>query len=182
MAAFVFKVFTLTLRTAAKPLALRFQQFVLTHPTLRPRVVKLAQAVHKFETRVTRHAEGKTGKVFVGELSDENALDLAGKIVSEAFVYTVAVAVVAFEYNRQSKKDGEKARKESAYRNEAESRYREQLEAQRRHEERLAALERRLEAVAGRWEQQLAEQEAEQAKQQLQRSNSFYNMFSLSRS
>lgn len=41
------------------------------------------------ETRVTRHAEGKTGKVFVGELSDENALDLAGKIVSEAFVYTV---------------------------------------------------------------------------------------------
>ena len=43
MAAFVFKVFTLTLRTAAKPLALRFQQFVLTHPTLRPRVVKLAQ-------------------------------------------------------------------------------------------------------------------------------------------
>ena len=47
------------------------------------------QAVHKMETRVTRHAEGKTGKVFVGELSDENALDLAGKIVSEAFVYTV---------------------------------------------------------------------------------------------
>ncbi len=43
MAAFVFKVFTLTLRTAAKPLAQRFQQFVLTHPTLRPRVVKLAQ-------------------------------------------------------------------------------------------------------------------------------------------
>ena len=40
----------------------------------------------------------------------------------------VAVAVVAFEYNRQSKKDGEKARKESAYRSEAESRYREQLE------------------------------------------------------
>ncbi len=55
------------------------------------------------------------------------------------------------------------------------------VQAQRRHEERLAALERRLEAVAGRWEQQLAEQEAEQAKQQLQRSNSFYNMFSLSR-
>ena len=43
MAAFLFKVFTLTLRTAAKPLANRFQAFVLSHPTLRPRVVKLAQ-------------------------------------------------------------------------------------------------------------------------------------------
>jgi hypothetical protein len=41
----------------------------------------------------------------------------------------VAVGVVAFEYNRQSKKDGEKARKESALRQQAESRYREQLEA-----------------------------------------------------
>lgn len=40
----------------------------------------------------------------------------------------VAVGVVAFEYNRQSKKDGEKARKESAYRQQAESRYEEQRE------------------------------------------------------
>jgi len=36
--------------------------------------------------------------------------------------------VVAFEYNRQSKKDGEKARKEGALRQQAESRYQEQLE------------------------------------------------------
>ena len=48
-----------------------------------------AQAVHRFETRVTRSAEGKTGRVFVGDLSDENAMDLAGKLVSEFFVYTV---------------------------------------------------------------------------------------------
>ncbi|KAK9837024.1 hypothetical protein WJX81_008079 [Elliptochloris bilobata] len=184
MAAFLFKIFTLTLRTAAKPLAQRFQAFVLSHPTLRPRVVKFAQAVHRVETRVTRSAEGKTGKVFVGDLSDENAMDLAGKIVSEAFVYAVAVGVVAFEYNRQSKKDSEKARKEGAYKQMEETRYREQLEAQRRHEERLAALERRLDAIAGRWEAQLMEQEAQQeaAKRQLQRSNSFYGMFSLSRS
>ena len=59
------------------------------------------------------------------------------------------------------------------------------MQAQRRHEERLAALERRLDAIAGRWEQQLTDQEAaaqEAAKVALQRSNSFYGMFSLSRS
>ena len=48
----------------------------------------------------------------------------------------------------------------------------------------MAALERRLEALAGRWEEALSGQEAAEAQQdaaKLQRSNSFYNMFSLSR-
>ena len=43
MAALLFKVFTLTIRTAAKPLAGRFQSYVIDHPTLRPAVVSLAQ-------------------------------------------------------------------------------------------------------------------------------------------
>ena len=43
MAALLFKVFTLTIRTAAKPLAGRFQNYVIDHPTLRPAVVNLAQ-------------------------------------------------------------------------------------------------------------------------------------------
>ena len=36
--------------------------------------------------------------------------------------------MVAFEYNRQSKKDGEKARRDGAYKQLEESRYEEQLE------------------------------------------------------
>ena len=43
-------------------------------------------------------------------------------------VVQVAVGVVAFEYNRQSRKDGEKAQKDSAYKQMEETRYREQLE------------------------------------------------------
>ncbi len=45
MAALLFKVFTLSIRTAAKPLAGRFQAWVLDHPTLRPAVVNLAQVL-----------------------------------------------------------------------------------------------------------------------------------------
>lgn len=45
MAALVFKIFTLSIKTAAKPLAGRFQNWVLEHPTLRPAVVKLAQVL-----------------------------------------------------------------------------------------------------------------------------------------
>ena len=43
MAAFVFKVFTLSLKTIAKPLAGRFQGYVLNHPVARGRVIDLAQ-------------------------------------------------------------------------------------------------------------------------------------------
>lgn len=118
MAALVFKVFTLTIKTAAKPLAGRFQAWVLHHPTLRPAVVNLAQVsrvtgviassallmqlpstsmpgfclqkMHKVEVGISRAAEGKVGKVFVGNMSDERALELASKVVSEGFVFGVS--------------------------------------------------------------------------------------------
>lgn len=46
MATLVFKVFTLAIKTASKPLANRFQNYVLAHPTLRPQVLKFAQVRH----------------------------------------------------------------------------------------------------------------------------------------
>lgn len=48
----------------------------------------LAQAIHRAEVRLTRGAEGKEGKAFVGEMTEDKALELASKIVSEGFVYT----------------------------------------------------------------------------------------------
>ena len=118
MAALVFKIFTLTIRTAAKPLAGRFQAWVLDPPTLRPAVVNLAQVsritgvlasqallmqlpatsmpgfclqkMHKVEVGISRAAEGKVGKFFVGNMSDERALELASKVVSEGFVFGVS--------------------------------------------------------------------------------------------
>ncbi len=118
MAALVFKIFTLTIRTVAKPLAGRFQAWVLDHPTLRPAVVNLAQVrpgyqgtckpsaahattcssmpdfclqkMHKIEVGISRAAEGKVGKFFVGNMSDERALELASKVVSEGFVFGVS--------------------------------------------------------------------------------------------
>lgn len=47
------------------------------------------QVLHRFEVRVNRGAEGKSAKVFVGQLSEENALELAGKVISESFVWVV---------------------------------------------------------------------------------------------
>ncbi|KAL3141945.1 hypothetical protein ABBQ32_004595 [Trebouxia sp. C0010 RCD-2024] len=116
MAALVFKIFTLSIKTAAKPLAGRFQSWVLQHPTLRPAVVKLAQKWHKIEVGISRSAEGKIGKFFVGDMSDEHALQLASKVVSEGFVFGVGVTIIAWEYERQRKKDVDKKVKEEAFR------------------------------------------------------------------
>lgn len=123
MAAFLFKVFTLTIRTISKPMAARVQSYVMQHPKLRKPVIDLAQvrsgtelisfeaeiqsqglftksslfmlsalqALHRLEVRVNRGAEGKSEKVFVGSLSEERAMDLAGKVVSEAFVWGVGL-------------------------------------------------------------------------------------------
>lgn len=114
--AFVFKAFTLTIRTAAKPLANRFQRYVVTHPTLRPRVIKLAQTLHAIEIAISRGAEGKTGRAFVGTMTEERALESAGKIASESFIFAVGISILGWEYNRQSRKDTERKGKDEQFR------------------------------------------------------------------
>ena len=48
------------------------------------------QKMHKIEVGISRAAEGKVGKFFVGNMSDERALELASKVVSEGFVFGVS--------------------------------------------------------------------------------------------
>lgn len=48
------------------------------------------QKWHKIEVGISRSAEGKIGKFFVGDMSDEHALQLASKVVSEGFVFGVS--------------------------------------------------------------------------------------------
>jgi hypothetical protein len=38
---------------------------------------------------ITRGAEGRTGKAFVAQMTEEKAMALASKVVSEGFIYTV---------------------------------------------------------------------------------------------
>ena len=151
MAAFVFKVFTLSLKTVAKPLAGRFQTYVLGHPTFRGQVIELAQVrgkrevrkeracghtcqqlpsftthspsshhftqrLHRMQVAVDRGATEKAGRAFVPPLTEEKAVELAGKVASEGFVWTTAISVLGLEYARQSRKDAEKKAAESAFR------------------------------------------------------------------
>lgn len=106
MAAIVVKVFSLALRTISKPLGHQFQNWALQHPGFRRQAIAIAQVksfdlnaktpiqiqvLHRMEVFITRGAEGKESRAFVGAISDEKAMDLAAKVVSEGFVFTVSL-------------------------------------------------------------------------------------------
>mmetsp|Transcript_23473 Transcript_23473/g.51528 ORF Transcript_23473/g.51528 Transcript_23473/m.51528 type:complete len:185 (+) Transcript_23473:144-698(+) len=131
MAALVIKVGALLLKTLAKPLSTRFQNYVMEHPLAREQAVKAAQVVHRIEVWITRGAEGKTGKVFIADMTEEKSLELASKLASETFVFGVGLTIIAFEYERQRRKDLAKKMAEQHERSEI-------LENARRERERLA--------------------------------------------
>lgn len=47
------------------------------------------QWLHRAEVGINRGAEGKTGRAFVGAMSEDKAVELASKVVSEGFLYGV---------------------------------------------------------------------------------------------
>lgn len=114
--AFVFKVGTLFIKTASKPLANRFQSFILGHPVSRERVISLAQYLHRAQVFINRGAEGKTGRYFVPDITEDRALELASKFVSESFLFSVGVGVLLLEYRRNDKNAEEKKRIKEAKR------------------------------------------------------------------
>uniref|UniRef100_A0A7R9V0X5 OPA3-like protein n=1 Tax=Chlamydomonas euryale TaxID=1486919 RepID=A0A7R9V0X5_9CHLO len=132
MAALVFKLGALVLRTVAKPLGNRFQAYIMDHPTARVYAIGAAQRLHRLEVWVTRAADGKTGRTFVADMTEERSVELASKIASEGFVFTVGLVVVGLEYER--------LRQRSAARRAADAAERAALlEAARKEREALAA-------------------------------------------
>jgi hypothetical protein len=80
------------------------------------------QRLHRLEVAIARGAEGKSGPAFVGDLTEERAVELAGKVASEGFVWGFATIVVGLEVGRQARKDAAKRDQEQGYRDAAEAR------------------------------------------------------------
>lgn len=75
-----------------------------------------SQLVHRSEVYISRGAEGKTGKAFIADMTDEKSLQLASKFASETFIFTVGVSVILFEYERGKRKEDAKKKTEQAER------------------------------------------------------------------
>lgn len=128
MAALLFKVGTLVLKTAAKPLGDRFKNWVMAHPQYRQNVLNVAQRVHRFEIMLTRKAEGRTGQAFIGSMTEEKSVELASKLASESFLFLVGSLIIFAEYERTRRKEVAKQAKEAAERHAILDRAREERE------------------------------------------------------
>ncbi|PSC76876.1 optic atrophy 3-like protein [Micractinium conductrix] len=147
MAALVFKVALLTLKTAAKPLASRFEATVMNHPVWRKKVVDMAQWIHRQDVLINRGAEGKTGKAFVASMTEEKAMQLASKVVSEGFLYGMGVVLVVVEIQRKNKEDGEKQAKAAAEKQAIKELHEQHVAADKQLKEELATLGRHLQQM-----------------------------------
>merc|ERR1711977_282548 len=108
MAQLAVKVLSLTVKTASKPLANQFQAYMLSHPFVRGKAIEGAQVLHKWNVSLSRASQDKKGKAFVGKLSDEKAMGIASKFLSETFIYVVAGGLLLYEYDRGNKREEKK--------------------------------------------------------------------------
>ncbi|GBF91036.1 hypothetical protein Rsub_03891 [Raphidocelis subcapitata] len=166
MAALVFKLGTLAMKTLSKPLADRFRTWVMSHPQHRRSVLRVAEVAHRMEVAITRRAEGREGKAFIGSMTEEKSVELASKIASEAFVFAFGALLVFAEYDRTRKKELKKQRREEAERREIFDRAREERErltSENLHQQRLieALVERveRVEDALAAWREEQTQRE-----------------------
>ncbi|KAJ9565959.1 hypothetical protein OSB04_001925 [Centaurea solstitialis] len=111
------KLGTLALRTLSKPIATRLKKRAAVNPKFRTAIMAIAQANHRFTTRIQRRIYARDTDVQIRPLDEERAVQVAGDLIGELFVFTVAGAVVIFEVQRSARSE---AKKEEARKNEIE--------------------------------------------------------------
>ncbi|KEH30719.1 optic atrophy 3 protein [Medicago truncatula] len=109
------KLGTLVLRTVCKPIANRLKKEAGYHPKFRNFIISIAQANHRFTTRIQRRIYGKATDVLIRPLDQDKAVQAAADLLGELFVFSVAGAAVIYEVQRNARSE---ARKEELRRQE----------------------------------------------------------------
>ncbi|XP_044495842.1 OPA3-like protein [Mangifera indica] len=121
------KLGTLALKTLSKPLAAKLKQQTATYPKFRQFIIGIAQANHRFTTRIQRSTHGLATGVEIRPLNEEKAVQAAVDLIGELFIFSVAGAAVVFEVQRSARSE---ARKEEIRK--------QQMEALRQRDENLS--------------------------------------------
>ncbi|BAD81625.1 unknown protein [Oryza sativa Japonica Group] len=113
----VAKLGTLALRTLSKPIASRLKNQAAVHPKFRNFIICIAQINHRVTTRIQRRIYGHATDVEITPLNEEKAVQAATDLIGEGFIFSVAVAALIFEVQRNARSE---ARKEEARKQELE--------------------------------------------------------------
>jgi len=90
------KVVSLLIKTLSKPIANRLKLSAQEHPKFRTVCVGLAQSLHRYESRLTSGIFAQAHPV-IRPLSDTKAIQNGANFLSEAFLFSVAVALIVAE-------------------------------------------------------------------------------------
>ncbi|KAJ6833803.1 optic atrophy 3 protein-like protein [Iris pallida] len=104
----VVKLGTLVLKTIAKPIASRLKAEAGRHPKFRQLIVNIAQVNHRFTTNIQRRIYGHATDVEIRPLNEEKAVQAAGDLLGELFVFSVATAALIFEVQRSARSEARK--------------------------------------------------------------------------
>ncbi|XP_073017694.1 uncharacterized protein [Primulina eburnea] len=102
------KLGTLALKTLSKPIAARLKKEAGLHPKFRNFIVSIAQANHRMTTTMQRRIYGHATDVEIRPLNEEKAVQAAVDLLGEFFVFSVAVAALYFEVQRNSRSEAKK--------------------------------------------------------------------------
>ncbi|KAJ6758000.1 OPTIC ATROPHY 3 PROTEIN [Salix koriyanagi] len=134
------KLGTLALKTICKPIANRLKKEARLHPKFRHFIINMAQANHRFTTRMQRRIYGRSVDAVIRPLDEEKAVQASADLIGELFVFSVAGAAVIFEVQRSSRSEARK-----------EEKRRQEIEAMMQRDEELAretqALKQKLDEV-----------------------------------
>ncbi|KAJ6884804.1 optic atrophy 3 protein [Populus alba x Populus x berolinensis] len=123
----VVKLGTLALKTFCKPIANRLKKEAGLHPKFRHFIINMAQANHRFTTKMQRRIYGHSVDAVIRPLDEEKAVQAAADLIGEFFVFSVAGAAVIFEVQRSSRSEVRKEEKQ-----------RQEIEAMMQRDEELA--------------------------------------------
>ncbi|CAH9112166.1 unnamed protein product [Cuscuta europaea] len=102
------KLGTLALKTLSKPIAVRLKTEAGRHPKFRTFIISMAQANHRITTTMQRRIYGHATDVEIRPLNEEKAVQNAVDFLGEIFIFSVAVAALVFEVQRNSRSEAKK--------------------------------------------------------------------------
>ncbi|EFH54450.1 Optic atrophy 3-like [Arabidopsis thaliana x Arabidopsis arenosa] len=105
------KLGTLALRTICKPIANRLKKEAGVNPKFRQFIINIAQANHRFTTKLQRRASGRVTDAVIRPLNEERAVQAAADLLGELFAFTVAGAALVYEVQRNARGEAKKEEK-----------------------------------------------------------------------
>ncbi|CAM9121077.1 unnamed protein product [Ectocarpus sp. 12 AP-2014] len=137
----VLKLFSMTVKTLAKPMAKKIKTEAQKHPRFRGVLNSMGQATNSISARISIRMAGHT-TTKIKPLEEDKAIADGGDLLAEGFIYGLGTFLMVFEYMSSAKDKEEKEAKSKLKKEEEKREMAQALEDINKRLAHLEALER----------------------------------------